>query len=152
MLARDSPVLVVEAHDVVLAEVVAALHFEHRQQAGAAIRESMLRADGNIGRLVDRERERVETDRKERDKAEGLARDLTAARRESEAQAAASKKAADRTAETQQLTEVQRALKQERDKAVKAKEARMAAAKKQASRKAAKAEKAEAKKTVKPAR
>ena len=54
--------------------------------------------------------------KQERDKGEGLARDLAAARREIEAQTAALKKATDKTAETQQLAEVQQALKQERDK------------------------------------
>ena len=50
--------------------------------------------------------------KQEHDKGEGLARDLAAARREIETQAAALKKAADKTAETQQLAEVQQALQQ----------------------------------------
>jgi hypothetical protein len=61
----------------------------------------------------------------ERGKADGLARDLAAARREIETQAAELKKAADKTAEKQQLAELRQALRQsESQREVLAKELR----------------------------
>src|SRR5205809_848974 len=77
-----------------------------------------LRELGNGLSQVAIERDRAKLALKqERDTSEGLAKELAAARREAETQAAAAKKAADRTAETQQLAEMQQALKQEHDKA-----------------------------------
>ena len=46
-------VTIVKAHDVVLAEVVPALHFDHQQRSGARIFEAVTRSDRNESRLVD---------------------------------------------------------------------------------------------------
>src|SRR5438132_234543 len=47
-----SPVLVVEAHDVVLAEIIAALHLDQHERISAGILEAMHRLDRNVRRLI----------------------------------------------------------------------------------------------------
>ena len=49
---RHAPVLVVEADDVVLAEVVAALDLDHHQRVACRILQPMLRLDRNVRRAV----------------------------------------------------------------------------------------------------
>src|SRR5207245_4497001 len=46
------PVVVLQPHDVVLADVIAGLHLDHHAVDGAGIREAMRRADLDVGRLV----------------------------------------------------------------------------------------------------
>src|SRR5689334_13439927 len=49
---NNPSVLVVEAHDVVLAEIIAALHLDQHEGVGAGIFEAMHRLDGNVRRLI----------------------------------------------------------------------------------------------------
>jgi hypothetical protein len=51
-LCRRAPVAILEAHDVVFTEIIAALHLDDHERIGAAIFEAMASFDRDIRRLV----------------------------------------------------------------------------------------------------
>ena len=52
LMLAATPVHVLEAHDVVLAQISARLHFDDFQRQRARVFQAMLHADGNLSRLI----------------------------------------------------------------------------------------------------